>query len=249
METLVNPLDVSRTSGSSSHRSIDDRQPGDACVGRAGLCPAGRVRAWTSAIRGAKRCPISGQFGQCSSLRDRVSLPPVGVNCGRPAGSCVRARWALCDSRAMSRRFVPRIRDWAGALGEVAHSGPLRRAQVSFGAMWASESAFMVALGVVAFRDGGVVAVGDRHGRAHGCGGAAGAVARDRGRPGAPRAGPDLRRPGPRRDAGRRRGGDGRRRPGGGDVRPRGRRHGRAGAVPAGALGPAARRCAPLLGS
>ena len=52
------------------------------------------------------------------------------------------------------------MRDWAGALGEVAHSGPLRRAQVSFGAMWAGETAFMVALAVVAFRDGGVAAVG-----------------------------------------------------------------------------------------
>ena len=53
-----------------------------------------------------------------------------------------------------------RIRDWPGALGVVAQSGPLRRAQASFGAMWASESAFMVGLAVVAFRDGGVVAVG-----------------------------------------------------------------------------------------
>jgi NAD(P)-dependent dehydrogenase (short-subunit alcohol dehydrogenase family) len=60
----------------------------------------------------------------------------------------------------MLRRFWPRIRDWGGALGEVAHSEPLRRAQVSFGARWASESAFMVGLGAVAFRDGGVVAVG-----------------------------------------------------------------------------------------
>ena len=42
----------------------------------------------------------------------------------------------------------------------MAHSGPLRRAQISFAAMWAGESAFMVALGVVAFRDGGVAAVG-----------------------------------------------------------------------------------------
>jgi MFS family permease len=52
------------------------------------------------------------------------------------------------------------MREWAGALGEVARSKPLRRAQASFGAMWASESAFMVALVVVAFRDGGVVAAG-----------------------------------------------------------------------------------------
>ena len=46
------------------------------------------------------------------------------------------------------------------ALGQVAHSATLRRAQISFAAMWAGESAFMVALGVVAFRDGGVAAVG-----------------------------------------------------------------------------------------
>jgi MFS family permease len=38
--------------------------------------------------------------------------------------------------------------------------GPLGRAQFSFGAVWASESAFMVGLAVVAFRDGGVAAVG-----------------------------------------------------------------------------------------
>jgi hypothetical protein len=39
-------------------------------------------------------------------------------------------------------------------------SASLRRAQVSFGAMWASDSAFLVGIGVLAFRDGGVVAVG-----------------------------------------------------------------------------------------
>ncbi|WP_336921945.1 MFS transporter [Aquipuribacter sp. SD81] len=38
--------------------------------------------------------------------------------------------------------------------------GPLRRAQASFGLMWTGESAFMVALAVVAFRDGGLAAVG-----------------------------------------------------------------------------------------
>jgi MFS family permease len=60
----------------------------------------------------------------------------------------------------MLRRFSPRMRDWAGALEELRHGGPLRRAQVSFGAMWAAETAFMVALAVLAFRDGGVAAVG-----------------------------------------------------------------------------------------
>jgi MFS family permease len=57
-------------------------------------------------------------------------------------------------------RFSPSFRDRTAAIGEVAHSGPLSRAQISFAAMWAGESAFMVALGVVAFRDGGASAVG-----------------------------------------------------------------------------------------
>jgi CRP-like cAMP-binding protein len=56
-------------------------------------------------------------------------------------------------------RFSSRLRSWAGAL-EAVFSGPLRRAQISFAAMWAGESAFMVSLAVVAFRDGGVAAVG-----------------------------------------------------------------------------------------
>src|SRR5215211_5228555 len=60
----------------------------------------------------------------------------------------------------MPRHLSPRIRSWKRSLEEVGQSGPIRRAQVSFGAMWAGESAFMVALGVVAFRDGGVAAVG-----------------------------------------------------------------------------------------
>ena len=60
----------------------------------------------------------------------------------------------------MVTRFSPRLRDWTGALEVVAHSGPLRRAQISFAAMWAGESAFMVALAVVAFGNGGVAAVG-----------------------------------------------------------------------------------------
>jgi MFS family permease len=39
-------------------------------------------------------------------------------------------------------------------------SGPLHRAQISFAAMWAGESAFMVSLAVVAYDEGGVTAVG-----------------------------------------------------------------------------------------
>jgi MFS family permease len=51
------------------------------------------------------------------------------------------------------------LRSGAGALAAV-FTGPLRRANVSFAAMWAGESAFMVALAVVAFGEGGVAAVG-----------------------------------------------------------------------------------------
>jgi MFS family permease len=60
----------------------------------------------------------------------------------------------------MSRRVSPRFRGWTRSLDEVALGESIRRAQLSFGAMWASESAFMVGLAVVAFRDGGVGAVG-----------------------------------------------------------------------------------------
>jgi hypothetical protein len=60
----------------------------------------------------------------------------------------------------MSRRPWPRVRVFTRSLEEAAPSPSIRRAQLSFGAMWASESAFMVALAVVAFRDGGVGAVG-----------------------------------------------------------------------------------------
>lgn len=42
----------------------------------------------------------------------------------------------------------------------MVNSNTLRRAQLSFGLMWASECAVMVAVGVVAFRDGGAAAVG-----------------------------------------------------------------------------------------
>ena len=48
--------------------------------------------------------------------------------------------------------------------GKRAHEGvgsaSIKRAQVSFGAVWAGESAFMVGLAVVAFRHGGLTAVG-----------------------------------------------------------------------------------------
>lgn len=46
------------------------------------------------------------------------------------------------------------------AFAQVARSDALRRAQLSFGLIWAGEGAVMVALGVVAFRDGGAAAVG-----------------------------------------------------------------------------------------
>ena len=70
-----------------------------------------------------------------------------------------RAWGPPCDSRVVLRRFSSRRRSGAAALGAV-YRGPLRRAQISFAAMWAGESAFMVSLAVVAFGEGGVAAVG-----------------------------------------------------------------------------------------
>ena len=107
--------------------------------------------------------------------------------------------------------------------------------------MWAGESAFMVALGVVAFRDGGVAAVGAVTAARMASAALLApflATMADRVRRERVLV---MRRSRPRRDAGMCCGGDGRRRAGGGDVwlrRPRHRRHD---AVPTGALGAAAR--------
>src|SRR4051794_20900273 len=46
------------------------------------------------------------------------------------------------------------------AFAETAQSPNLRRAQLSFGASWAAEWAVTVALSILAFRDGGAIAVG-----------------------------------------------------------------------------------------
>ena len=64
-----------------------------------------------------------------------------------------------CDSRVVRPPFSAGGRSWAGAF-RAAYNGPLRRAQISFAAMWAGESAFMVSLAVVAFGEGGAGAVG-----------------------------------------------------------------------------------------
>jgi CRP-like cAMP-binding protein/predicted MFS family arabinose efflux permease len=60
----------------------------------------------------------------------------------------------------MSPGHQPTQRSGGHSREEVAQLGQIRRAQVSFGLIWASESAFMVGLGVVAFRAGGVGALG-----------------------------------------------------------------------------------------
>jgi MFS family permease len=53
-----------------------------------------------------------------------------------------------------------RLADSARAFSATARNPSLLRAQLAFGASWTAEWAFTVALGVVAFRDGGATAVG-----------------------------------------------------------------------------------------
>jgi len=60
----------------------------------------------------------------------------------------------------MLAQLQTRLEDSARALSATARNPSLRRAQLSFGAAWTAEWAFTVALSVVAFRDGGVTAVG-----------------------------------------------------------------------------------------
>ena len=60
----------------------------------------------------------------------------------------------------MRRRLPASIGNVARSSGGDAPSGSLRRAQLSFGLVWASETAFVVGLAVLAFQTGGVAAVG-----------------------------------------------------------------------------------------
>src|SRR5215207_8314955 len=53
-----------------------------------------------------------------------------------------------------------RLAESARAFSATARNPGLLRAQLAFGASWTAEWAFMVALGVIAFRDGGATAVG-----------------------------------------------------------------------------------------
>src|SRR5215216_3515961 len=57
-------------------------------------------------------------------------------------------------------RARAQIADAAAACSQNFRSRNLRHAQLAFGAMWSGEWAATVALGVVAFRDGGASAIG-----------------------------------------------------------------------------------------
>jgi MFS family permease len=59
-----------------------------------------------------------------------------------------------------SAQLQTRLEGSARAFSATARNPSLRRAQLSFGAAWTAEWAFTVAIGVVAFRDGGTDAVG-----------------------------------------------------------------------------------------
>jgi CRP-like cAMP-binding protein/MFS family permease len=66
----------------------------------------------------------------------------------------------VVDSPVVLARVFMRLARSAEALSTTARNSNLRRAQLAFGATWTGEWAFTVALGVVAFRDGGTTAVG-----------------------------------------------------------------------------------------
>jgi MFS family permease len=60
----------------------------------------------------------------------------------------------------MSARIRNRLADSARAFSATARNPSLLRAQLAYGTAWTAEWAFTVAIGVVAFRDGGAAAVG-----------------------------------------------------------------------------------------
>src|SRR5919108_4392084 len=80
-----------------------------------------------------------------------VSLPTAGPPCG-PAVVGVKSTQVARVRRGLAES--------GRAFSATARNPSLLRAQLAFGASWTAEWAFMVALGVIAFRDGGATAVG-----------------------------------------------------------------------------------------
>jgi MFS family permease len=98
-----------------------------------------------------RRLLVGPRAARRRSLETHLELLGDGPGCGPiveglPSGVRTRIR--------------ERLRDSARAFSANARSHSLRRAQLSFGATWTAEWAFTVALGVVAFREGGTAAVG-----------------------------------------------------------------------------------------
>src|SRR5215207_8169493 len=60
----------------------------------------------------------------------------------------------------MNQPLPSRLKVAASAFASNAVNGNLRRAQLSYFAAWTAEWAFTVAVGIVAYRDGGATAVG-----------------------------------------------------------------------------------------
>ena len=96
--------------------------------------------------------------------RRRLGRKDLEDSYANSATERARPVWAADDrDRAIVAlvlsRLSPGRRLQVGVLDALS-SGPLHRAQISFAAMWAGESAFMISLAVVAYGEGGVTAVG-----------------------------------------------------------------------------------------
>jgi MFS family permease len=72
----------------------------------------------------------------------------------------VQSRIRALLSRGMNQLLRSRLKVAAAAFASNAVNGNLRRAQLSFFGAWTAEWAFTVALGIVAYREGGATAVG-----------------------------------------------------------------------------------------
>jgi MFS family permease len=77
-----------------------------------------------------------------------ASVPDRGAGRAMPAG------------RGLLGGVLPRLGDSRQAFASVQRNPALRRALLAFGLAWTAEWAFTIALGVVAFRNGGATAVG-----------------------------------------------------------------------------------------
>ena len=130
--------------------------------------PPGLMESDAPGVPGLGEAPIRIHHRMGPSARPRrgrltriIPPPPRESGQARPGSRAVTAGpRPTVGSCGTAGSITHRLADAAAAFTSNARNPDLRRAQLSFLGAWTAEWAFTVALGIVAYRDGGATALG-----------------------------------------------------------------------------------------